>query len=830
MKRFPLLFLMLPLWAFGQPDPASPPTPPERALRAVATLPVLHDGRVKPLDTFARQMVAQFSGRHEVEGVPALEWTTRLLFAPETTRANRVFLVNNPHVLEAMGLEPFEEIPGSRKPSTRRFSFEHLQPGLDELDRLARRAGALEPENRSVVDNELLRLYNNVAQYLLLGRSFAHTRANPMFQIEDDDLLDKLGLRGTPQPFSYMDLRPFLEEAAGRFSGSVSATDLARNFSESEQRLFFFLMEFSQRTRGGPLMLLPLPPHGPMEWVPPFDALYADGRSDARDVELLNAARRSAELATAWNQGDWNEAIAAADDIKEFTRTRMSGVRDVRLTLSEARYNRANLFGKARFFYFLAFLPALAAVISGKRLFRGISLALVFAGLIWHVVGIGWRVYLTARPPVTNLYGTFLFVGLLCLLLALLVEAFQKNGMGLFGGSFTALSLLMLAERFAVEGDTLQKMQAVLASNFWLSTHVLAVTTGYAGVWIAGVFGHIWLVMKLLRRPESSLRPVMNALMGLLGFGLTFAFLGTMLGGVWADQSWGRFWGWDPKENGAILIVLWTAVIYHARVGGMIRDLGTAALSALGCVVVMLAWIGVNLLGVGLHSYGFTNAMRNGFYGYIGAELFFVGLAVGAVLIFNKADTADASAPPQPDTGTSPTGLGLLAGVLMFWGGLGLFSFLVMQFGYAAPDLTTQLQRLGLSQFKVGGTALVLYALALAGGIGLVKRQLWGWVCATLLSVFLFTLKLIALVKIELRLAGMSRDAFEQMYGPAKTQTFLHILPVVFAVMMFAFLIRKSVREWNAVDKKSLPTLLTLILGGGASLGLVFAMLAMVSN
>jgi len=303
--------------------------------------------------------------------------------------------------------------------------------------------------------------------------------------------------------------------------------------------------------------------------------------------------------------------------------------RDVALTGREARFNRADYFGKAKVWYILAFFLSTGALLSGSGLLRKITWAPLGIALLLHVTGLGWRIFLTARPPVTNLYGTFLFVGLICLGLALLVEAFQKNALGQFVGSFIALTFLFVADRFAAEGDTLNKVVAVLASNFWLSTHVLAVTTGYAGVWIAGVFGHIWLVLKVLGKPKEILENVKLPMEGLLGFGLTFAFLGTMLGGVWADQSWGRFWGWDPKENGALLIVLWTAVIYHAKVGGMIQDIGMAAGTVVGCIMVILAWLGINLLGVGLHSYGFTDSMYTGFMTYLVFEILFLVVTLG---------------------------------------------------------------------------------------------------------------------------------------------------------------------------------------------------------
>jgi ABC-type transport system involved in cytochrome c biogenesis permease subunit len=95
---------------------------------------------------------------------------------------------------------------------------------------------------------------------------------------------------------------------------------------------------------------------------------------------------------------------------------------------------------------------------------------------------------------------------------------------------------------------------------------------------------------------------------GIVCFATLFSFVGTILGGIWADQSWGRFWGWDPKENGALIIVIWNAIILHARWGGMIKQRGLMNLAVGGNIVTSWSWFGTNMLGVGLHSYGFTDA------------------------------------------------------------------------------------------------------------------------------------------------------------------------------------------------------------------------------
>jgi cytochrome c biogenesis factor len=91
-------------------------------------------------------------------------------------------------------------------------------------------------------------------------------------------------------------------------------------------------------------------------------------------------------------------------------------------------------------------------------------------------------------------------------------------------------------------------------------------------------------------------------------FATLFSFTGTVLGGIWADQSWGRFWGWDPKENGALLIVMWNVLILHARWGGLVRERGLMNLAIFGNMMTAFSWFGVNMLGIGLHSYGFMDA------------------------------------------------------------------------------------------------------------------------------------------------------------------------------------------------------------------------------
>jgi ABC-type transport system involved in cytochrome c biogenesis permease subunit len=251
-----------------------------------------------------------------------------------------------------------------------------------------------------------------------------------------------------------------------------------------------------------------------------------------------------------------------------------------------------------------------------------------------HVAAIVSRVLIMHRPPVTSLYETFPFVAAVAILAALFIERLNYKrasvGIGILCAALLGIILLSIANRYAAEGDTMQMLVAVLNSNFWLSTHVVTVTIGYSACLLAGAIGHIWLIRALLpggpTKPER-LKEIAKMIYGTLCFGLLFSFIGTVLGGIWADQSWGRFWGWDPKENGALLIVVWCIILLHAKQWGKIGNAGMAQGAIFGGIVVSLAWFGVNLLNVGLHSYGFTDGAANKLYLFIGGEMLFMLLA-----------------------------------------------------------------------------------------------------------------------------------------------------------------------------------------------------------
>ncbi|HZM01998.1 MAG TPA: cytochrome c biogenesis protein CcsA, partial [Candidatus Saccharimonadales bacterium] len=164
----------------------------------------------------------------------------------------------------------------------------------------------------------------------------------------------------------------------------------------------------------------------------------------------------------------------------------------------------------------------------------------------------------------------------------------------------------------------------------WLSTHVVVVTTGYASMFVAGLLATIYIVRGFFTRTLTSetAKALGRMVYGIVCFATLFSFVGTILGGIWADQSWGRFWGWDPKENGALLIVLWNAITLHARWGGMIKERGLMAMAIFGNIITSFSWFGVNMLGIGLHSYGFMDQEFPWLVGFDLSQLVLLGIAL----------------------------------------------------------------------------------------------------------------------------------------------------------------------------------------------------------
>ena len=275
----------------------------------------------------------------------------------------------------------------------------------------------------------------------------------------------------------------------------------------------------------------------------------------------------------------------------------------------ERIFNKIQPFAVSMELYVLAFLAICLSWIRWATTLNKVAFWILLLALLIHTAGLISIMYIQGRPPVTNLYSSAVFVGWGAVLLGAFLERFYRNGLGAAMAALVGFCTLIIAHHLAMEGDTLEMMRAVLDSNFWLATHVVIITFGYSAMFFAGMLAIAFIVGGIFVRSfsQKSAQNLSGMVYGITCFAALFSLVGTILGGIWGDQSWGRFWGWDPKENGALMIVIMGAILLHARWGGVVRERGIMAIAVFGNIVTAWSWFGTNLLGVGLHSYGFTD-------------------------------------------------------------------------------------------------------------------------------------------------------------------------------------------------------------------------------
>ncbi len=275
----------------------------------------------------------------------------------------------------------------------------------------------------------------------------------------------------------------------------------------------------------------------------------------------------------------------------------------------EVHYEELHPFRLAWILYVLSAIAMAAAWVSPKRGLAKVGWALALLAFALHSYGFGLRVYLTGRPPVSNMYESVIWVSWGTMLFAFFFEWKQKVNFVLLSGAIVATLCNIVADSVPhVLDASLQPLEPVLRSNLWLTVHVLTITISYSAFFLAWMMGNLGLgfVIKGDRATNPRIEALTIAIYRCMQVGVVLLAAGTILGGVWADYSWGRFWGWDPKETWALIALLGYVALLHARLSGWVKQVGMLVGAVTSFNLVIMAWYGVNfVLGAGLHSYGF---------------------------------------------------------------------------------------------------------------------------------------------------------------------------------------------------------------------------------
>jgi cytochrome c-type biogenesis protein CcsB len=345
-------------------------------------------------------------------------------------------------------------------------------------------------------------------------------------------------------------------------------------------------------------------------------------------VELHPGIAAFAKMGDAYRAGDSGVFNQALGDYSAWLEIQVPG--DVARSKAEFVFNYFEPFYKSMVIYILALLLAFASWLRWPKTLNRAAMALLVLGFAVHTGGLIARMILQGRPPVTNLYSSAIFVGWVAVLLGIVLERLYRNGIGAVVASVIGFMTLIVAHHLASQGDTMEMMRAVLDSNFWLATHVVCITIGYGSTFLSGFLAMLYIFRRAFdkRWNEEAASSLERMVYGIVCFSTLFSFIGTILGGIWADQSWGRFWGWDPKENGALMIVLWNVFILHARLGGYVKQRTLMVMAVFGNIVTALSWFGVNMLGIGLHSYGFMDKAFTWLMVFVASQLAVMALGM----------------------------------------------------------------------------------------------------------------------------------------------------------------------------------------------------------
>ena len=565
----------------------------------VSDIPIQEGGRIKPLDSFARNQSLAFYGKRKIkhENLSAIDWLLNLFTHPEKGLDQKVFNLRNPEVVNALGLTWTNNF--------HKYSYNELFPGIEKQLPLIREIFEKKEVDRDVFESQLVEIYQNVMKFREIVSSLSCLL--PLFSVYDSDLASNLHVE-PGQLISYAHVMSHRGSLFETSQGILTKPESEWSVSEKEVALLLYnLQQTSSDDFAKALKIIPPSKNDSSGlWLSPWELF--DGRLIEPHQDKIIKSLESYLLARFENNIE-NQNIALSS-YKTGLISHVGKKVDFSILSKERWLNEADLFTNSLVFYLLGFILLGISWMIKPVIFKSVAFYSIIIGFCLHTFGIYLRMVIMSRPPISTLYETVIFVGVVIVLISLIIEYIRKDGLGIFIGSISGSLLHYVGFGYAADGDTLEMLVAVLNSNFWLATHVTTIILGYGTSLMAGLIGHIYLIEKI-RVPKDSVRlkSIYNNMFGVTLIALFFTLFGTILGGIWADQSWGRFWGWDPKENGALLIVLWQLMMVHMRLSGLAKPDKFALGMVLNNIVVIMAWFGVNLLSIGLHSYGFASGI-----------------------------------------------------------------------------------------------------------------------------------------------------------------------------------------------------------------------------
>jgi cytochrome c-type biogenesis protein CcsB len=456
--------------------------------------------------------------------------------------------------------------------------------------------------------------------------------AEPMILISYRPLVEQLGLDPARKRFTRKELAAAtsLSTLSQEAASLRQAGEPVPRLNSEAQTVLGRLQLFDALGATTAFLIAPPPPGSaagaPWLSIDQLAAAYPPEKAAPilQDLRNLNLAGR---------EGDNTTFDAAAQRLVDDLRALNPDVYPTESVVNrENFYNRLKPFDAAMWLLVPASILLMVGARHGARhwLLRG-GVALSAASLGFMLYGLFLRVLIAERAPVTNMYESVVWVAMGTVLFGLIFYAVYRNRLMLLSALPVSFLCLLLVRSLPVAMPArLDPLVPVLRDNFWLTVHVLTITLSYAAFALALGFAHV-ILWRYIRKPEAAeaIRPLHEWLYRMMFVGLILLAVGTILGGVWANYSWGRFWGWDPKETWALIALLMYVVAIHGKMAGWWGDFGIAVAAVVNFAGIIMAWYGVNyVLGAGLHSYGFGVGGEEYVLAFLALEAAYVALAV----------------------------------------------------------------------------------------------------------------------------------------------------------------------------------------------------------
>jgi len=644
----------------------------------------VHDGgRVKPFQTLARRYMYAMHGDRSMKilvngqklKITPTEWMMDIIFRPEVADQLPTFRVDNSEILEQLGLEV--------KSLRDRYAFDQLrallsklQQSFEEIRKQIERAGEdslSKPQEQMYALTRLLQKYHALKNPFILSdeerkssrfldfETFFYTNSEEyiMGQLQQAGndkikviaILDGKIVSDAILKASINDLGEFSSIVLNPTKGSKEWSSIGERFAKIAKpryeayKVYAKLVAELQEKFGKPTAENSNDFFA--AYFPIFQS-YTTAVNQYKYPENLKSELIALDkLQIALSSDESSAHLKAIQSFKAIYENDID-FGDVGGSIKgEILLNKMSYFNNGIAFLLLAgvLLIAMCLCIGTKasRILYWCVFSLVTFACLFTIAGIIHRSWIMDRSPIGTLYDTMPFIVGAGLLLLIFIELLHKKAVMLGVSICFGVFILFLAKSYEVSDarDQMDPLRAVLKSNFWLSTHVVMITLGYMGGIVAACISHFYIIGRafgVVTTKESRVY-LSKIVYGMVAFTLLFSLIGTILGGIWGAESWGRFWGWDPKENGALMIVIWMLVILHARLGGYIKEAGLHVCSVFGFPVIVFSWWHVNFLGVGLHNYGFTSAdaMQAIWTFYIMEFLIMlVGIVVGCLALEKK--------------------------------------------------------------------------------------------------------------------------------------------------------------------------------------------------